>query len=455
LPAEADLVARNGWLIRLRWLAVVCTTLAIGFGELVFPGALAVGPILAVAAAIALYNLQFSLYLRTLRIAPSGTASLRHATAFAYLQIALDLLALALLIHFSGGMENPLTICFVLHVITASVLLQRRVSYLVAGLASALIVVMALLEFGKVVPHYYLPVFGVELYRHVPYLATSIAVVSGTLFLVAYLATSMTERLRERDRELQAAMETSQAKTEELEKVNEQLRRTDAERTRFMVLVTHELRAPVSTIYSCLELALSGVASPEKGREVLKRAENRAMELLSFISDLLSLTRIREQAVPGDTLPLIQVADVLRDVEDLMKVEAERKDIILGVTIAPDLAPVRARADQMKLVWINLVSNAIKYTGPGGIVQISLGQDAEHVIGTVHDTGIGITADDIPKVFDEFYRAGNARLLSPHGTGVGLSIVRRILENLGGRVRAESEPGLGTRFTFTIPRASG
>ena len=453
LPADADLVARNGWLIRLRWLAVVCTALATGFGELVFPGALAAGPLLGVTAAIALYNLQFALYLRTLRLAPSGTARQRHATVLAYIQIALDLLALVVLIHFSGGMENPLVICFVFHVITASVLLQRRVSYLVAGLAFALIVAMALLEYGKVVPHYYLPVFGVELYRRIPYLVTSITVVTGTLFLVAYLTTSMTERLRERDRELQAAMETSRAKTEELEKVNEQLRRTDAERTRFMVLVTHELRAPVSTIYSCLELALSGVASPEKGREVLKRAENRAMELLSFISDLLSLTRIREQVVPRDTLPLIQLEDVLRDVEDLMKVEAERKDVFLGVAIAPDLAPVRARGDQMRLVWINLVSNAIKYTDTGGIVQVSLGQDTGHVIGKVHDTGIGIAADDIPKVFDEFYRAGNARLLSPHGTGVGLSIVRRILENLGGKVWAESEPGLGTRFTFTVPRA--
>lgn len=455
MPAEADLIGRLGWLIRLRWLAVVCTALAIGLGALIFPDILAVAPLLGVTAAIALYNLQFALYLRTLRIAPSGAARLRQATQFAYFQIGLDLVALAVLLHFSGGVENPLAICFVFHVITAGVLLQRNVSYLAAALATALLATMALLEYTKVLPHYYLPVFGVTLYQYVPYLLTSAGVITGTLLLVAYLTTSMTERLRERERELQAAMETARAKGVELEKANEQLRRTDAERTRFMVMVTHELRAPVSTIYSCLELALSGVASPEKAREVLKRAENRAMELLSFISDLLSLTRIREQAVPKESLPVVQLADVLGDVEDLMKVEAERKDVLLGVTVATELAPVHARADQMRLVWTNLVSNAIKYTDPGGIVQISLGQDAQHVIGTVHDTGIGITADDLPKIFDEFYRAANARLVSPHGTGVGLSIVRRILENVGGKVWVESEPGLGTRFTFTVPRAVG
>jgi len=454
-PIEAHLIGRNGWLIRLRWLAVGCSALAIALGGLLFPDSVAVGPLLAVVAAIALYDLQFSLYLRALRLAPPGEARLRQATHFAYAQVALDLIALAALLHFSGGIENPLVICFVLHVITASVLLQRRVSYLVAALASVLIASLAGLEYWGVLRHFHLPLFGVELYRHQLYLATSTAALTGTLFLVAYLATSMTTQLREQDRELQASIEISRVRGRELEEVNEQLRRTDSERTRFMVLVTHELRAPVSSIYSCLELALSGVASPEKAREVLERAQNRAKELLSFISDLLSLTRIREQAVVRDVLPVIQLADVLRDVEDVMKVEAERADILFGVEIAPDLAPVRARADQMRLVWMNLVSNAIKYTHPGGIVRVVLGQDGENVVASVHDTGIGIAADDIPRVFDEFYRASNARLVSPHGTGVGLSIVRRILENLGGKIWVESESGLGTRFCFTIPRASG
>ena len=162
-----------------------------------------------------------------------------------------------------------------------------------------------------------------------------------------------------------------------------------------MVLVTHELRAPISTIYSCLELALSGYAAPDKAREVLARAQNRATEMLGFISDLLSLTRIREQAVQWEQVPLTQLESVLQEVVALMKVEAERKDIFLGVDVAPGLAPVRALPDQIKLVWTNLLSNAIKYTDPCGIVQVSLSQDAEQLIGTVRDTGIGITPEQI------------------------------------------------------------
>jgi len=238
-----------------------------------------------------------------------------------------------------------------------------------------------------------------------------------------------------------------------LGKANEQLCRLDNERTRFMVLVTHELRAPVSTIYSCLELALSGYVSAEKAREVLARAQNRATEMLDVISDLLSLNQIRAQPVQKETVPLVQLADVLHDVLSLVKVEAERKEIFLGIDLAPDLPPIRALPDQLKLVWTNLLSNAIKYTGEYGIVRVSLSQDDGHVIGTVRDTGIGINAEDLARVCDEFYRASNALLVSPHGTGVGLSIVRRIVENWGGRIWVESEPGLGTKFTFLLPKA--
>jgi len=453
LPFEAELIARIDWLIRLRWLAVVGTALAIGLGAVSFPGSLAVGPLLGVAGFIGLYNLQFFLYLRTLKVGPAGTVRLRHATLFAYIQIILDLLALAVLIHFAGGVESPIAIFFVFHVIIASILLQRRVSYLVAGLASLLFAAIGGLEYAQIIPHHPLPIVGMEVYRRGLYLAMSTTVLALTLFLVAYLATSITGRLRERDQELLESMQVSRAKSEELQKLNEQLSRVDGERTRFMVLVTHELRAPISTIYSCLELALSGYAAPEKAHEVLARAQNRATEMLGFISDLLSLTRIREQAVQWEQVPLTQLESVLQEVVDLMKVEAERKDVFLGVDVAPDLAPVRALPDQIKLVWTNLLSNAIKYTDPCGIVRVSLSQDAGQLIGTVRDTGIGISPEDMPRVFDEFYRASNARLVSPHGTGVGLSIVRRIVEKWGGKVWVESESGLGSKFTFVLPRA--
>jgi signal transduction histidine kinase len=119
----------------------------------------------------------------------------------------------------------------------------------------------------------------------------------------------------------------------------------------------------------------------------------------------------------------------------------------------PDLAPIRANPERLKLVWTNLLSNAIKYTEPGGIVAVTLGQTPEHMVGTVRDTGIGIRSEDREQIFEEFYRATNARAVSPVGTGVGLAIVQRIIENWGGQISVESEPGLGSKFTILLPRA--
>ena len=136
-----------------------------------------------------------------------------------------------------------------------------------------------------------------------------------------------------------------------------------------------------------------------------------------------------------------------------MRVEAENKDLFLSVELAPDLPLVKAKPDHIKAVWTNLISNAIKYTEPGGIVVASLTHNADYVVGMVRDTGIGIAAEDLPKIFEEFYRTANARATSPQGTGVGLAIVKRMIENYDGKVWVESELGWGSRFTFMLPKA--
>jgi len=266
------------------------------------------------------------------------------------------------------------------------------------------------------------------------------------------MTSSISIKLRERDRELVESHEAVLAKSRALEGVIDRLRRVDAERTRFLMLVTHELRAPINTIHTCSELALAG-ASPQTVRDILTRIRRRTGELSELISDLLRLARAREEASHDEALGLVDAAAVLQSVVDLMRAEAQGKDLFMSLDIDPDLAPVRANADRLKLVWTNLLSNAIKYTEPGGIIAVTLKQQPDHLVGTVRDTGIGIAPEDHPRVFEEFFRADNARTLSPMGTGVGLAIVQRIIENWGGKIWVESEVGLGSRFSFVLPRA--
>lgn len=454
IPFETELIERIDWLIRLRWLAILGTGAAFVLGWIWFPGVLSPLPLVIVTLVIVLYNIQFSFYARSLKLGYSGTRRLRYATRFAILQIVFDLLALAALIHFSGGVENPMALFFVFHTIIASVLLPRNISFVMATLGAVLFAAIAGLEYAGLLPHYHLPLLGeTELYKHPPYLLTVVGVMALTLWLVAYLTSSISVKLRERSRELVQSHQATLAKGRELEAVNERLKRLDAERTRFLTLVTHELRAPINTIHTCVELALAGYASPERVHDILERIERRTTELSELISDLLRLARAREEVIRDERRGIVEAAAVLQSVVQLMKAEADSKDLFLSVDIDPDLAPVQANPDRLKLVWTNLLSNAIKYTEPGGIVGVTLKQTPDEVVGTVRDTGIGIPREDLGRVFEEFYRTENARAVSPVGTGVGLSIVRRIIENWGGKVWVESELGLGSKFIFSLPRA--
>ena len=451
-PFETELIERIGWLIRLRWLAVLGMGAALALAWFLYPGELPLAPLLAITAVIGLYNAQFLFYARTLKLGHAGTSRLRHATQSACIQIVLDLFALAALIHFSGGVENPLALSFVFHTIIASILLSRSVSLLMATLAGLLFAGVVTLEYSGVLLHYHLPILGkVELYREGPFLLATVGAMVLALWLVAYLTSSISVKLRARDRELVESSQSILAKSKELELANRRLRKVDAERTRFMLMVTHELRAPISTIHTSAEVALAGHASPEAVRDILQRIKTRSGELCELIGDLLRLARTREEASRDEQLGPVQPAEVLRSVVELMQTEAHSKDLFLSVDIDPDLAPVRANRERLKLVWTNLLSNAIKYTEPGGIIAVAIKRTDEHLVATVRDTGIGILPEDQERIFEEFYRANNARTTCPVGTGVGLAIVQRIVENYGGKIWVESEPGLGSKFTFTLP----
>ncbi len=451
LPLQVELIERIDWLIRLRWIAVVGTLVSIGVANFLW-AALPLRPLIAITATIAFYNSLFLIYTRRLRGWQGTAARLRWSTIFAQVQITLDLLALVALLHFAGGVENPFVIFLVFHAIIASILLSRTASFLVALFASSLYAVLALLEYSGLWPHHHLTgLVGPELYRRGIYLVVNVLAMAITLLLAVWMASSIATRLRARTEDLLKVSQAHEAKGRELESLNEKLRKLDAARTRFIVTVTHELRAPVATIISSLELALGGYAPEEKQREVLRRAEGRAHELLDLIRDLLELTKARQTEVTGGG-EYVQLAEVLDSVAELMKIEAEHKDLFLCVDVVPDVCPVMASTEQIKAVWTNLISNAIKYTEPGGIVVVSLSENPDHVVGTVRDTGIGIPPEDLSKIFEEFYRADNAKAMVQRGTGVGLSIVKRIVESYGGKVWVESEQGKGSKFSFLLPK---
>ena len=266
-----------------------------------------------------------------------------------------------------------------------------------------------------------------------------------------------TERMRDLNEQLRLANAECKSRREDLERLNTELAHANAKlieledvRAQFTLLVTHELRAPVAAVQSYLKLILEGYVPQPKVRETLEKAERRAMEQLALIADLLELGRIGSADARGQVQP-VQVEKSLRDQADLLASGARERNIAVTLDIGSDLPPVLTNPDQIKSLWNNLISNAIKYNRDAGQVNVTLQQEGDRLVASVSDTGIGIPPEAMARLFSEFFRADNAKVHSRMGTGLGLSIVKEIVERSGGQITAESELDKGTTFRFWLP----
>jgi len=218
-----------------------------------------------------------------------------------------------------------------------------------------------------------------------------------------------------------------------------------------MMQLAHELRSPLAAVQSSLEMILQGYTrnDPDLHDEMLSIAQHRAAGMLERVNDFLRLGAVRYAEFERRPHP-VQIADVLRDLVPEMSVRARWVAVDLHADVLNSLSPVSATNEEIEHLLSSLINNAIKYTDPGGQIWVSLREEGGSVVGVVRDTGIGIPADEIPRIFDEFYRTEAARERT-QGTGLGLSIVKRVLDLYGGRIHVESEPGRGSTFTFSIP----
>jgi signal transduction histidine kinase len=234
----------------------------------------------------------------------------------------------------------------------------------------------------------------------------------------------------------------------------EQVTTMSQDRTWFMMKVAHNLRAPLAGMLSILEVVRDGYLGPVNPdqNEYLRRLERRARTMLALVNELMALSRNRQrrEAEPAAATELPVLA---RRIQRTFQDKAAEKRIGFQVSLPPDLPDVRGRLETVEQVLENLVSNAIKYTPAEGTVEVRFARANGTVRIEVSDTGIGIPAADRPKLFTEFFRAENAKAMDDVGTGLGLTIVREIVDRLGGRVFVESEERVGTIFVVHLPIA--
>jgi len=254
------------------------------------------------------------------------------------------------------------------------------------------------------------------------------------------------QRLTLESRRLQAA----EAESKHLAEEKARLEELDRAKWLFFRLMTHELQAPLSAIQSYLQLMLEGYIPPEKQHEIVEKCITRVEEEKKLINDLMELGRLQVIG-PASDATSVRLDEVLRQVANELQSQAEQKNLQLNVEVDGHIPSVNGSPKLFKSLWENLIGNAIKYTPEGGAVTASLRVGNGQVVGAVKDTGIGIPVEEQGRLFSEFFRAKNAKALNLRGTGLGLVIIKKIVEGAGGTIQVESEEGRGSTFSFRLP----
>lgn len=241
-----------------------------------------------------------------------------------------------------------------------------------------------------------------------------------------------------------------------------ELRRLERVRRDFIANISHELRTPLASVSLLAETLEDAIETdPEKAQVFVERIESEVHYLSDLVAELLELSRIESGRVPMNIEP-VESEMLVREVMARLLPQAQRHRVQLRTSLEQGQTLVAADSKQIARVLVNLVHNAIKFTPSGGTIVIGSRRLPDNAMQSffVSDTGVGIAPDDLSRVFERFYKVSQSRVranfIGPggSGSGLGLAIARHVIEAHGGRIFANSEPGKGSTFTFTLPVAS-
>ena len=457
-PEEAALLLRLKMFVRMRWMAILGIIAATIIASSVFHINFPTLPVYILCIFMAFYNLLLWPLTLSLKEVRTGLL-LAKARAIGNIHIYSDLIALTVLMHFTGGIENPFIFLFVLHVIAAGIVFTYRTAYTVTTVTFLMVAALVGLEYAGIIPHVNLEGFVLPYrYSQASRVLAVLVAMAVLLYTSTYLTSAISGELRKRQRQvLELREQLLDDKTMELDISTHEIDKLEEEKGRFLSflgMAAHDLKAPLAAIQGFMWLILNGYTGHinDKQKDMLEKSSRRIDGLRGLIDDLLDIPRIEAGQLVHEMKEISLAEIVQRCVDELGNV-AKEKGLDINVELPESMTKIYGSDIRIQQVITNLLNNALNYTMWGSVTIRVTDHDTEQQVEVI-DTGIGIPPEGLPRLFNDFYRGSNVAV---KGTGLGLSISKRIIEAHGGRIWAESpyaDSGRGSKFTFTLPKRS-
>ncbi|MBN1368022.1 MAG: hypothetical protein JW967_08860 [Dehalococcoidales bacterium] len=478
-PEEGALLTRLRIFIVMRWIAIAGVVIATLVASKVFHIGFPTVPVYIICGFMLAYNLVFLFQSKGLEKQQSGTV-IRRARINANIHLVLDLVMLSVLIHFTGGIENPFIVYFAFPTIVTSIVLSRKGTYVLTTCALAMVSLLVGLEYAGWIPHYNLQGFAdPTLHQKGTYVLPGLAALATLLYGATYITSTISGELKKRQRQvLILSAQLLKKKTAELEKASKEAAREremqdklsaaykdlseslkqlkesqehliQAEKLtslgQMAASIAHEINNPLSGVLTYTKLLIKQIDdnrySKENALVYLGKIEQAVTYSSKLVGNLLDFSR---QSPPK--FWELNVNEVVERSLDLTIHSAELQHVKITKELAA-LPIIMADFDQLQQVFTNLFMNAIQAMPNGGELTIRTSADGDHIKTEVQDTGVGISAENIRNLFTPFFTTKK----ETKGVGLGLAVSHGIVQRHNGSIDVKSEVGKGSTFTVLLP----
>ncbi len=431
----------NTWFVKLRWFAAVALLMYWFVIEYVFGFKL-----LSIQSSIMILNSILILaynYLFYKNLKSENNKSNKNQLEFSLFQILMDLLCLSFVVYVSGGLESPIFLFYIFHMIIGSLILPAFIMYSIAGVLIIVFSLFSIFEHYEVIPHYAINgLLPFPLYNNFVYIIGVLIIFASVVTITVMLTSKISSELYSMEKHLKKALD--------------ELNEAEKSKQKYVMAVVHELKSPIVASMSQMELVLGNFVGEinENVRSKIQTAKERSTGAIEMINNILHISKFK--LFNDIKKEEILLAPIISSRINILSSIAEKNSIsIKFINEENENLKIYSDSVLLDLVFSNLIGNAVKYTPENGTVLIKIKDDSNSRIVEIIDNGIGIPKDEQQKIFDDYYRASNSN--KKEGAGVGLSVVKQVIENHNGKIELKSPSRLGnnerpgTEFKVYLP----